>query len=420
MMIFTSIYGVVDGLFVSNYAGETAFAAVNFIMPFLMILGAVGFMFGTGGGALISKTQGEGDGEKAKKLFSLIIYSTIACGIALSVVGILFIRPVARLLGADGNMLENCVTYGIIILIALPAYMLQYEFQSLFAVAEKPKLGLAVTVAAGLTNVALDALLVAAFDLGLIGAAVATVISQAVGGIVPILYFAFPNKSTLRLGKTTLDFKSLLKACANGSSELLSTISMSVVNMLYNSQLIAYVGEQGVSAYGVMMYVNMIFLAVFIGFSVSSSPIVGFHFGAKNSDELKSILKQSLVIISVFAVAMLALAEGIAVPLAKIFVGYNDELCALTVRGFRFFSFSFLFAGFAIFGSSFFTALNNGFVSALISFMRTMVFQIAAVLILPLIWGVDGIWISIVVADFMAVVVMVLLLFINRKRYNYI
>ncbi|MGN0818528.1 MAG: MATE family efflux transporter [Candidatus Coproplasma sp.] len=419
MMIFTSLYGVADGLFVSNFAGKTPFAAVNFIMPFLMILGAVGFMFGTGGGALISKTVGEGDGERAKRLFSLFVYVTVVCGVILGGLGIAFIRPVARLLGAEGEMLEGCVTYGRIILIALPAYMLQYEFQSLFAVAEKPRLGLAITVAAGVANIALDALFVVAFNWGLVGAAAATAVSQAVGGIAPIIYFLLPNKSKLRLGATKWDFKALLRACANGSSELLSNISMSLVAMLYNMQLMNYAGEDGVAAYGVLMYVNMIFLAAYIGYSVGSAPIAGFNFGAKRESELKGLLKKSFIIISVLAAAMLALAEGLAAPLAKLFVGYDQALCDLTVRAFRFFSFSFLFAGFAIYGSSFFTALNNGFISALISFMRTLVFQIAAVLILPLFLGIDGIWISIIVAEFMAAAVTALLLILNSKKYGY-
>lgn len=419
MMIFTSLYGVADGLFVSNFAGVTPFASVNFIMPFLMILGAVGFMFGTGGGALISKTLGEGDGEKAKQLFSLIVIVTAVFGVLLGGIGIAVVRPVAAILGAEGELLEGCVVYGRIILFALPAYMLQYEFQSLFAVAEKPRLGLAVTVAAGLTNIALDALFIAVFKSGLVGAAAATAISQAIGGIVPVIYFSLPNKSTLRLGATGLDLRSLLKACANGSSELLSNISMSLVGMLYNMQLMKYAGENGVAAYGVLMYVNMIFLATYIGYSVGSAPIAGYNFGAKNTGELKGLLRKSLIIISVLAVAMLGLAEGLAYPLAKLFVGYDDELCELTVRGFTFFSFSFLFAGFAIFGSSFFTALNNGFISALISFLRTLVFQIAAVLILPVLLGIDGIWISIIVAEFMAAAVTAVLLFVMRKKYGY-
>ena len=419
MMIFTSIYGVVDGFFVSNFVGKTPFAAVNFIMPFLMILGAIGFMFGTGGSALISKTMGEGNDEKAKRLFSLFIYVSIICGIVIAGLGILFLRPVTLLLGATGTMVEDCVVYGRIILIALPAFLLQYEFQSFFVTAGKPQLGLAVTVASGVTNMVLDAILVAGFSLGLPGAAAATAFSQVVGGMIPLFYFYRPNSSLLKLTKTSWDGSAILKACTKVSSEFLSKISMSLVSMLYNAQLMAYAGEDGVAAYGVLMYVNMIFLAAFIGYSVGTAPVIGYHYGAENHHELKSLLKKSLIIIGILSAAMLIAAEVLARPLAVIYVGYDLELLKLTLRGFVIFSFSFLFAGISIYGSSFFTALNNGLVSALISFLRTMVFQIAAVLLFPLIWGIDGIWGSIVIAESMSAIVTVLFLVGMRKKYHY-
>ena len=419
MMIFTSIYGVVDGFFVSNFVGKTSFAAVNFIMPFLMILGAVGFMFGTGGSALISKTMGEGDDKKAQSLFSLFIYVSIICGIIIAALGIAFLRPVAVLLGAQDTMLKDCIIYGKIILLALPAFLLQYEFQSFFVTAGKPQLGLIVTIASGVTNMVLDALLVAVFSLGLPGAAAATAFSQVVGGVIPLLYFFRPNSSLLRLTKAKYDGQAILKACTNGSSELMSNISMSLVSMLYNAQLIAYAGEDGVAAYGVLMYVNMIFLAAFIGYSVGTAPVIGYHYGAENHRELKSLLKKSLNIIGILSVAMLIAAEVLARPLAAVYIGYDPDLLNLTLRGFVIFSFSFLFAGIAIYGSSFFTALNNGLVSALISFLRTMVFQIAAVLIFPLIWGLDGIWGSIVIAELMAALVTILFLMGMKKKYHY-
>ena len=419
MMVFTSIYGVVDGFFVSNFVGKTPFAAVNFIMPFLMILGTVGFMFGTGGSALIAITMGAGDKERAKRLFSLFIYVSAICGILIGALGIVVIRPVAAWLGAEGELLDNCVVYGRIILAVLPALILQYEFQSFFITAEKPKLGLAVTVAAGVANMVLDALFVGVLRWGLVGAAAATAISQSVGGIIPLIYFGRPNTSLLRLTRTKFDGRALLKACANGSSELMSNISMSVVGMLYNIQLMKYAGEDGVAAYGVLMYVNMIFLAAFIGYSVGVAPVIGYHYGAGNHGELKGLLKKSLVLIGIFSVGMVVLAEGLARPLALIFVGYDPELLDMTLRGFLVYSFSFLFAGLAIYGPSFFTALGNGLVSALISFLRTMVFQVAAVLIFPLIWGLDGIWFSIVAAELVAALVTVAFLAGKRKKYYY-
>lgn len=419
MMVFTSIYGVVDGFFVSNFVGKTPFTAVNFIMPFLMILGSVGFMFGAGGGALIAKTMGEGEAENANRIFSLIVYISVVCGIVLAVFGIIFIRPIASLLGAKGDLLENSIVYGRIILAAIPAYILQFEFQCLFATAEKPTLGLYVTIAAGVTNMVLDAVFVAVFRWGLVGAAAATAFSQCVGGVIPLVYFARPNSSILRLGKTKFDGRVLGQTCLNGSSELMSNISMSIVGMLYNVQLLRYAGEDGVAAYGVLMYVSMIFQAIFIGYAVGTAPIIGYHYGAENSQELKGLLRKSLSIIGVFAVIMFAAAYILARPLAFIYVGYDEGLLSLTIRAFSIFAFSFLFSGFAIFGSSFFTALNNGPISAAISFVRTLVFQIAAVLIFPLIWKVDGIWLSIVVAEMMAVVVTVLFLKVQQKKYHY-
>ena len=419
MLIFTSVYGVVDGFFVSNFVGKTPFTAVNFIMPFLMILGSAGFMFGTGGGALIAKTMGEGNAERAKNLFSLIVYTSAVCGFVLAVLGLFFIRPITAALGAKGQLLEDSVTYGRVILAAIPAYILQYEFQCLFATAEKPVFGLYVTIAAGLTNIVLDALFVAGFSWGLEGAAAATALSQCVGGIVPLLYFACPNSSLLRLGRAAPDKKALVKTCVNGSSELMSNISMSIVSMLYNVQLLKYAGEDGVAAYGVLMYVSLVFQAVFIGYSVGTAPIIGYHYGAGDKAELKGLLKKSFVLVGAFAVMMFSAAFLLAEPLSLIFTGYDKGLLSLTVHAFSIFSFSFLFSGHAIFGSSFFTALNDGLTSAAISFLRTLVFEIAAVLILPLFWEVNGIWFSIVAAEIMAAVVTMLFLRLKQRKYQY-
>lgn len=419
MMIFTSVYGVVDGFFVSNFVGKTPFAAVNFIMPFLMILGAVGFMFGTGGSALIAITVGAGDRKKADCLFSLFVYVSGLCGIAIAVFGILFIRPIASLLGAEGAMLDQCVSYGRVILVTLPAYMLQFEFQSFFATAEKPQLGLAVTIAAGVTNMVLDALFVAVFKWGLLGAAAATALSQAVGGLLPLIYFARPNTSILRLTRTRFDGKALLKACTNGSSELMTNISMSLVSMLYNIQLIRYAGEDGVAAYGVVMYLAFVFAAIFIGYSVGSAPIISYHYGAGNSRELGGLLRKSVVLCAIGGAAMAGLSALAAPPLGRIFVGYDPDLLALTVRGLRLFALSFLFSGLNIFGSAFFTALNNGLISALISFLRTLVFQCGSVVLLPLALGVDGIWLSVAAAELAALVLTGVFLAVNRRTYRY-
>jgi len=417
MMVFTSIYGVVDGYFVSNYTGKTPFAAVNLIMPFLMILGGVGFMFGTGGGALIAKTMGEGKAEKADKFFSMTVFASILCGLVLTAVGLLFLRPFARLMGAEGELLENSLLYGTINLIALPFYILQYEFQCLFATAEKPKLGLYVTVASGVANMVLDWLLVAVLPFGLAGAAAAA--SQFIGGVFPLIYFARKNSSRLHLTRCRLELRPLGRICANGSSELMSNISMSLVSMLYNVQLMQYVGEDGIAAYGVLMYVSMIFQAIFIGYSVGTAPIVSYHYGAQNREELKSLLRKAIFIVAIAALCMFAAGELLAAPLSRLFVAYDEELLQMTTHAFAIFSFSFLFSGFAINGSSFFTALNDGLTSALISFLRTLVFQVAAVLLFPLLWGLDGIWFSIVAAEIMAVLATIFFLLKKQKKYGY-
>lgn len=419
MMVFTSIYGVVDGYFVSNYTGKTPFAAVNLIMPFLMILGGVGFMFGTGGGALIAKTMGEGKTEKADKLFSMTVFASILCGLVLTAVGLLFLRPFARLMGAEGELLENSLLYGTINLIALPFYILQYEFQCLFATAEKPKLGLYVTVASGVANMVLDWLLVAVLPFGLAGAAAATAASQFIGGVFPLVYFARKNSSRLHLTRCRLELRPLGRICANGSSELMSNISMSLVSMLYNVQLMQYAGEDGIAAYGVLMYVSMIFQAIFIGYSVGTAPIVSYHYGAQNREELKSLLRKAIFIVAIAALCMFAAGELLAAPLSRLFVAYDEELLQMTTHAFAIFSFSFLFSGFAINGSSFFTALNDGLTSALISFLRTLVFQVAAVLLFPLLWGLDGIWFSIVAAEIMAVLATIFFLLKKQKKYGY-
>ena len=419
MMVFTSIYSVVDGIFVSNFAGKTAFAAVNLIMPYLMASGVIGFMIGTGGTALISMTLGMGDKKRANELFSMLTYVSIIGGVILTVITMLFMRPVAIALGATGQMLEDCVLYDNITQIALTAYVLQFAFQSFCITAEKPNLSLGMMVTAGVCNIVLDALFVAVFHWGLVGAAVATATAQIVGAVVPLIYFLRPNDSLLRLGKCRFDGKALLRTCTNGSSELMSNLSMSLVSMLYNLQLIRYAGENGIAAYGVIMYVNFIFIAVFIGISIGAAPIIGFNHGADNQTELKNIFRKSLVVMGAFAGTMLTAALLLAEPLSRIFVGYDAELMEMTIRGFKIYSLSFLLCGFNIFGSSLFTALNNGLISAVISFVRTLICQIAAVLLLPLIFGLDGIWWAIVVSESVALILTLFCFFKFKNRYHY-
>ena len=419
MMVFTSIYGVVDGFFVSNFAGKTAFASINLIMPFIMVLGGMGFMIGTGGTALVSKVFGEGDAERANRYFSMMIIFTLGLGVILSALGVALMPQVARLLGATDEMLADCVLYGRIVTGFTVAFMLQNVFQSFLIAAEKPKLGLVVTVAAGVTNMVLDAVFVGVLHWGVAGAAIATGLSQSVGGILPLIYFLRPNKSPLHLRATKLEARAILQACGNGSSELMSNISSSLVSVLYNFQLLRYLGEDGVSAYGVLMYVQFVFVAIDIGYAIGSAPIISFHYGAGNHAELKNMLRKSNILMALSGVVLSVLSYLGAVPFSKIFVGYDEGLMALTVHAFRLLSPSFLLAGFCIFISSFFTALNNGLISAIVSFLRTLVFRTGCVIVMPMLWDVDGIWWSMLVADALAFIVSVAFVIAKRKKYHY-
>ncbi len=420
MMVVTSIYGVVDGIFVSNIVGSDAFASVNLIYPVLMILGSLGFMVGTGGSALVSKTLGQGKPERANAYFSMLIFFTIIMGVLLAILGFVFIRPISQLLGAEGEILEGCVVYGRVLLVSLTAFMLQNAFATFVVVEGKPRMGLIVSISAGVCNLVGDFLLIYVFRLGLFGAAVATAVSEFAGGLIPLCYFVFSKRSNLKLRKTRLEFKPILKACTNGSSEMLSNISMSLVNILYNFQLMKMIGADGVVAYGIIMYLSFVFVSSFLGYSIGTAPIVGFHYGAMHPDELNNLLKKSVFIIGVAGVSMAALAHALSGVLAGIFVSYDAELMALTKHAIGIYSLSYLFSGFAIYASNFFTALNNGLISAVISFLRTLVFEVIMVMTLPLFFGIDGIWSAVVIADIFAVFVAAVLLWVNRKKYGYL
>ena len=419
MMIFTSIYGIVDGIFVSNFVGADSFAAVNLIMPALMILGSIGFMIGTGGSALVSKTIGEGNKEKANKYFSMLIYLLIILGAILTLIGVAVIEPVSKLLGADEEMLGECIVYGRTIIIFLVPFVLQNCFQSFVIVAEKPTFGLIIAIISGITNMILDFLFMYVFRLGVFGAGLATGISQTVGGAIPLIYFIRKNSSSLKLVKSKFEIKAIIQTCINGSSEMLTNLSLSLVNMLYNIQLMKYVGSNGIVAYGIIMYVGFIFIGTYLGYSVGTAPIIGYHYGAGNTEELKDLLKKSIKLIAITSLVMTGLAEILSHLLASIFVSYDIELLNMTTSAIRIFAISYLISGFNIFSSSFFTALNNGVVSAIISFLRTLVFQVATIVILPIIWGLNGIWIAVIVAEALSLIVCIILLHINKNKYQY-
>ena len=419
MMIVTSIYSIVDGFFVSNFVGKNPFAALNLIFPVTMALAAFGFMIGTGGSALIAKTLGEGKKDEANGIFSMLVVVLAVGGAILSGTCILLLRPISYAVGATELTIDDCMLYGRVLLISLPFFMLQNSFQSFLATAEKPHFGLRVTVFAGLTNMVLDFLLVYVFPFGLLGAALATAFSQIVGALIPLVYFLRPNDSPLRLTRPRFDFRALGKACYNGSSEMVSNLSTSLVGVLYNIQLMAIAQENGVSAYGVIMYVSFIFMAFFFGYSIAVTPVVGYHYGAENHFELKSLLKKSLTVTLISSLVMTAFSILLASPIARIFVGYDAELCEMTVNALRLYALSFLVCGFNIFGSAFFTGLNNGTASALISFLRTLVLQVAAVLLLPRVLGIDGIWLAITAAEALTLLVTAALFLAGRRKYHY-
>lgn len=420
MMIFSSIYGVVDGIFISNVVGNDAFAAVNLIWPAIMIFASLGYMFGTGGSALVSKVLGEGDKEKANKYFSMIMYIEIIVGIILSVIGIIFIEPLARLLGATKELMPYCVIYGRIILIGLTAFLVQDSIQSFVIVAEKPKFGLYISIVCGVCNMILDYVLMYVFKMGIHGAALATVISQFIGAGVPLIYFARENNSLLKFTKVKFELKPIIKSCTNGSSEMVSCLSRSLVDVLYNFQLMKYAGPDGVSSYGIIMYVGFIFIGVYLGYSIGTAPIIGYNYGAQNEKELKNVLKRSIKILGISAIVLTGLAEVLAKPLANIFVSYDKELLEMTINAIRLYSISYVISWINIYASSFFTALNNGLASAIISFLRTFIFQIAMIYILPVFWGLDGIWLAVVLAELLSLIASIVIFIKNKDKYRYI
>lgn len=419
MMVFTSIYGIVDGFFISRVEGDTAFSAVNIIMPVTMALGAIGFMFGAGGSAIVSKTLGEGNKEKARQIFTAIVIANAIAAIAISAIVLVFVEPIAELLGADESMIDYAVKYGRILLIGEIFFMTQNLFQNFFIVAERSQLGFIVTVCAGVTNMILDALFIAVFRWGVEGAAIATVISQVVGSVIPIIYFSTKNRSLLRFVKPDFNPYYLIQTVTNGSSEFLSNVSASLVSMVYNSQLMKYKGQDGVTAYGIIMYASFIFAAVYIGYAIGTAPIVGYNYGAKNHDELKNIFGKSIKLNVAAGIVMTGLSIVLSKVLCSIFVGYNAELTEFSAHAMRIYSISFIVMGLNIYTSSFFTALGNGLISAIVSAFRTLVCQMVTVFVLPLFMGVDGIWLSILLAELLALALCVFFLIKNKEKYQY-
>lgn len=420
MMLFISVYGVVDGFFVSNLVGKTAFAALNLIMPFLQIIGGVGAMLGVGGSGLVAKTLGAGNNLRANRYFTMMMYLMVITGLVLSALGIVFIRPVAYLLGATEALIEDCVIYGRTTLIFNIALHAQYTFQNYMIVAEKPKMGLLVTVLAGMTNMILDFVFMAVFNFGIAGAALATGLSQVVGGAIPFLWFlSKKNKSALHFAKTRFEIKPMVKACANGASEMLTSVSGSITGILYNLQLIKYAGEDGVAAYGVVMYAAWIFIAIFMGFCTGGSPIMSYHFGAQNYSEMKNLLKKNTTFLAILGTVLTIIAVILAKPISHIFVGYDANLMNITVRAFMICAIPFLYMWFNMYTSSFFTALNDGAVSAAISLMRALLLPVLCITTLPIFFKLDGVWYSLVLSELLGIMVSVFFIIRKRKKYHY-
>lgn len=419
MMMITSIYSIVDGFFVSNFAGSTEFAALNLVWPALALVSAIGLMIGTGGSALVSKTIGEGDTGRACSIFTMLIRLCLEAGAVVTVLLFIFMKPVVVALGAEGDMIPLAVTYGRIVVLSMPMFILQMAFQSFYMTAERPELGTRMSIICGCLNIALDAIFIIGFGWGLTGAALGTTIALAAGGAYPLIFFASKrNRTHLRFVKTRgFDWGAILKACTNGMSEYVGNIALNVVSIGYNLQLMKYIGEDGVSAYGIIMYVGFIFAAVFIGYNLCVSQVIAFNYGAGNKAELKSLLFKSLGLIAAAGTVMTAIAEFTAPGLSRIFVGYDEGLCAITRHALRIYMLSFLLCGFNMFCSAWFTALGNGLVSALAAFVRTLVFELATVFILPGIIGIDGIWCSVCVAEVLAAIMAAALIYGFRKRY---
>lgn len=420
MILCTSSYGIVDGVFISNFAGVTDFSAVNLMFPFIYGAATLGYMFGSGGNAVIAKLLGEKDDCGANRAFSMIVLSGLFLGVITAAVMYVLTPSFARSVGAAGALYESAVKYAKICFLFTPPFILQTMFLSFFIAAGKPKLSLYVNIVSGVINIFFDWLFIAEFNLGVEGAASATGLGQLSGAVIPLIYFIRKNSSLLKLtAKFKFNGKILGLTCANGSSEMVTNLSMSIVNTLYNAALIETAGEPGPAAYGVVLYLNFLFAAIFLGYSQGSAPIVSYDYGARNVSELQNITKKSLTLMLSLGVFCTAFAYFVSPPFARVFCAGNPELYELAVHGSQIFAFSYLLSGFNIWASAFFTALSNGLISALLSFLRLFVFQIGCILILPRIFGLSGIWASIAVAEVLAAVPAAVCLFACRNKYGY-
>lgn len=420
MILVTSLYSIVDGVFVSNFAGTTPFAALNLMWPAMQVVTVLGLMVGTGGSALVSKTKGEGDDKKADAIFSTLVRFTLILGVIMGALFFILTPQIARWLGAEGELLRQSIIYARICISVAPVFMIQMAFNSFFMAAEKPQLGTALSIASGITNIIVDAVLIVWLKMGIAGAAIGTASGMAVGGLYPIFYFSSKrNSSSLHLVKNTAEFRHVLKACSNGLSEYVGNIALSVVSICYNVQLMKYLGENGVSVYGILMYLGFAFASLFIGYNIMATPVIGYNYGAGNRPELKSLLNKSMGIVLTTGILLAGIVTALARPLATIFVSYDPELLDLAVRAIRIYFISFTICGINMFTSAWFTGLNNGIVSAVAAFTRTLVFELGAVFVIPALFGIDAIWAAVNVAEVLALILSAALILAFRRRYGY-
>ena len=425
MMVFTSLYTIVDGVCISNFCGKESFAGVNLIFPIIMIVGGLGFMLGTGGSALVGKLLGEKKDLEARQTFTMTIIFTILIGLTITIAGVLLIETLVYAMTsvATGDisqkMIDEAILYGRLLMAGQVFFMLQNVFQSFFIVDEKPVLGFVFILIGGLTNIVLDILFIGVCKWGIIGAAAATICGYLSGSLGPIIYFLIRKNDYIHFERTKLKLKPLIKICFNGSSEFVNNISSSIVSIVFNMQLLHYFGEDGINAYGIIMYLAFVFTAIFLGYSSAVAPIESYNYGAQNNKELKNVLIKSLIITSILSVSMFIISFTLAEPFSFIFANGSDTLLKITTNGMRIYSIAFLFIGLSIYISTFFTALNNGLISALIAFLRTLVFQIVFVFVFPLFLGKYGIFFAILAAEIMSILLAITFLLIYKKKYRY-
>ena len=417
MMVFLSVYTIVDGIFISNFVGTLALGAVNIIFPLISLEMGLGIMLATGSNAIIARRLGEGDAALARQNFSLVVLVAVVCGLMVEGLALLFLPQIIDLLGASAAQYPYCRDYPRAMLLFAPALFLQVGFQSYFVTAGRPKLGLLVMVGAGLVNIGLDYLLIP--RLGVAGAGLATGLGYMVPAMAGLCFFARPRGGDLYLVRPSLERGLLWRACLNGSSEMVSNMANAVSTFLFNIMFMRCYGEDGVAAITMALYFQFVFAAVYFGYSGGVAPIISYKFGNGDTAGLRQVVRDSFRFILGISLLNFTVAILVSAPALLLFAGGNREVASIAQEGFPLFAVSFLFAGVGIFASNMFTALSDGVTSALISFMRTLLFLALAILLLPLVFKEAGLWAAISVAEGMGALVALVCLVLRRPQYQY-